>query len=66
MLGKVVGIWVKEKEVVKKGFFLVVFSVMKMEINVSVLIDGIVIKIFVKLNQILEVGDLLVDIELFS
>lgn len=66
MLGKVVGIWVKEKEVVKKGFFLVVFSVMKMEINVSVLIDGIVIKIFVKLNQILEVGDLLVDIEFFS
>lgn len=50
MLGKVVGICVKEKEVVKKGVFLVVFSVMKMEINVSVFIDGIIIKIFVVFN----------------
>lgn len=66
MPGKVVGIRVKEKEVVKKGSPLVVLSAMKMETNVSAPIDGTVSKISVKLNQTLEAGDLLVDIEPLS
>lgn len=66
MPGKVVGIRVKEKEVVKKGAPLVVLSAMKMETNVSAPIDGTVTKISVKLNQSLEAGDLLVDIEPLS
>ncbi|XP_020618844.1 pyruvate carboxylase, mitochondrial-like, partial [Orbicella faveolata] len=66
MPGKVVGIRVKEKEVVKKGSPLVVLSAMKMETNVSAPIDGTVNKISVKLNQTLEAGDLLVDIEPLS
>lgn len=66
MPGKVVGIRVKEKEVVKKGSPLVVLSAMKMETNVSAPIDGTVGKISVKLNQTLEAGDLLVDIEPLS
>ena len=66
MPGKVVGIRVKEKEVVKKGAPLVVLSAMKMETNVSAPIDGKVTKISVNLNQSLEAGDLLVDIEPLS
>ena len=66
MPGKVVGIRGKEKEVVKKGSPLVVLSAMKMETNVSAPIDGTVTKISVKLNQTLEAGDLLVDIEPLS
>lgn len=66
MPGKVVGIRVKEKEVVKKGAPLVVLSAMKMETNVSAPIDGTVTKISVSLNQSLEAGDLLVDIEPLS
>lgn len=66
MPGKVVGIRVKEKEVVKKGSPLVVLSAMKMETNVSAPIDGTVGKISVKLNQTLEAGDLLVEIEPLS
>jgi len=66
MPGKVVGIRVKEKEVVTKGSPLVVLSAMKMETNVSAPIDGTVGKISVKLNQTLEAGDLLVDIEPLS
>lgn len=63
MPGKVVGIRAKENEVVKKGDPLVVLSAMKMETNVTAPIDGTVTKISVKLNQNLEAGDLLVDIE---
>lgn len=66
MPGKVVGIRIKEKEVVKKGSPLVVLSAMKMETNVSAPIDGTVSKVSVKLNQTLEAGDLLVDIEPLS
>lgn len=66
MPGKVVGIRVKEKEVVKKGAPLVVLSAMKMETNVSAPIDGTITKISVALNQSLEAGDLLVDIEPLS
>ena len=66
MPGKVVGIRVKENEVVKKGSPLVVLSAMKMETNVSAPIDGTVKKIYVSLNQSLEAGDLLVDIEPLS
>lgn len=63
MPGKVVGIRVKENEIVKKGAPLVVLSAMKMETNVSAPIDGTVKKLSVTLNQTLEAGDLLVDIE---
>mgnify|MGYP000559684412 FL=1 len=66
MPGKVVGIRAKENEVVKKGDPLVVLSAMKMETNVTAPIDGTVTKISVKLNQNLEAGDLLVDIEPLS
>ncbi|XP_048585665.1 pyruvate carboxylase, mitochondrial [Nematostella vectensis] len=63
MPGKVVGVRVKENEVVKKGMPLVVLSAMKMETNVSAPIDGIVKKISVSLNSNVEAGDLLIDIE---
>ena len=66
MPGKVVGIRVKENEVVQKGAPLVVLSAMKMETNVSAPIDGKVTKISVDLNMNIQAGDLLVDIEPLS
>lgn len=63
MPGKVVGIRVKEKETVKKGMPLVVLSAMKMETNVSAPCDGTVKKIGIALNNSVEAGDLLIEIE---
>ncbi|KXJ29879.1 pyruvate carboxylase, mitochondrial [Exaiptasia diaphana] len=63
MPGKVVGIRVKENEVVKKGMPLVVLSAMKMETNVSSPCDGMVKKISIALNNDVEAGDLLIDVE---
>lgn len=63
MPGKVVGIRVKENEVVKKGMPLVVLSAMKMETNVSSPCDGVVKKIAVALNNGVEAGDLLIEVE---
>lgn len=63
MPGKVVNIRVKEGDKVEKGAPLIVLSAMKMETNVSAPIDGTVKSISVTLNETVEPGDLLVDVE---
>lgn len=63
MFGEVIDVKVKEGDKVEKGQSVLVFSVMKMEMVVTVLVLGIVRFIAVEKKMKLEGDDLLMDIE---
>lgn len=63
MFGEVIDVKVKEGDKVEKGQSVLVFSVMKMEMVVMVLVLGIVWFIVVEKKMKLEGDDLLMDIE---
>ena len=63
MPGKVTRINVKEGEEVKKGKVMLIIEAMKMENMISAPSDGIVRKVNVKLNQMVETSTALVDVE---
>lgn len=63
MFGEVIDVKVKEGDKVEKGQLVLVFSVMKMEMVVTVLVLGIVRFIAVEKKMKLEGDDLLMDIE---
>lgn len=63
MFGEVIDVKVKEGDKVEKGQSVLVFSVMKMEMVVTVLVLGIVRFIVVEKKMKLEGDDLLMDIE---
>lgn len=63
MFGKVIDIKVAVGVKVVKGQFLCVFSVMKMEIVVISFMEGIVRKVYVIIDMILEGDDFILEIE---
>ncbi|MFO8129559.1 MAG: acetyl-CoA carboxylase biotin carboxyl carrier protein subunit [Bacteroidales bacterium] len=61
--GKVFKILVKEGEEVRKGDVVVVIDAMKMENNITTRQSGVVKKIHVRLNEMVEVNTALVEVE---
>ncbi|MBU2650291.1 MAG: oxaloacetate decarboxylase [Bacteroidetes bacterium] len=61
--GKVFKIKVKEGEEIRKGDVVVVIDAMKMENNIATKRDAVVKKIHVKLNDMVEVNSILVELE---
>lgn len=63
MPGKVVKIFVKEKDAVKKGDLLLVLEAMKMEHKINSPQTGKIKKIFFKENDRVSLGEELIEIE---
>ena len=61
--GTVLKVLVKEGEKLKKNKPLMVIEAMKMETNVVSNVDGVVDKIYVKENQIVESGELIIKLK---
>ena len=62
MSGKVIKVVVENGMVVKKGAPLLVTEAMKMETTIQSPIDGVVVELFVNSNDIIETGDLLIEL----
>ena len=61
--GTVLKVLVKEGEKLEKNKPLMVIEAMKMETNVVSNVDGVVDKIYVKENQIVESGELIIKLK---
>jgi biotin carboxyl carrier protein len=63
MPGQVIAVSVSEGEAVQAGQTLIVLEAMKMEIRVATPADGVVSKLLVKVGDVVERGQLLVEME---
>lgn len=62
MTGKVIKIMVERGDIVQKGEYLIVTEAMKMETTIQAPFDGIVKELYVKSQDAVETGDLLIEL----